>query len=209
LDAGVEFNSRKLAIGATPFVNYFSNYIYLNPTSEHDRLYGNGNQVFFYTQSEVFRYGGEIHTHFQILKSLQLGLLGDYVYSVQLSGEKMGFTLPFSPPASAIFNIKYQRQKIKFIENAYLSVDCRITAPQNNIVPPEETTSGYQVINLSLGGEIKMGNQKIDISMQVQNLFNAKYFNHTSYYRLINIPEPGRNFIVNISIPFSGKKKHE
>ena len=131
------------------------------------------------------------------------------MYSEQMTGEKKGFTLPFSPPASAIFNIKYQKQKIKFVENAYLSLDYRVTAPQNNIVPPEETTNGYQIVNLGLGGDIVFKNQRISISIQVQNLFNTKYFNHTNYYRLINVPEPGRNFIVNISMPFSGKIKQK
>lgn len=209
LDVGVEFASEKFAIGTTPFLNYFSNYIYLNPTSEHDRLYGNGNQIYYYTQSKVFRYGGEIHAHYELLKSLQFGLIGEYVYSEQLSGEKKGFTLPFSPPPSGILNIKYHRQKIKFVEDAYLSIDYRITASQNNIVPPEETTDGYQIINLGLGGDIILEDQRINISMQVQNLLNTKYFNHTSYYRLINVPEPGRNFIINILAPFSGKKKQE
>lgn len=209
MDAGVEFASERFAIGGTPFLNYFTNYIYLNPTSEHDRLYGNGNQVYYYTQSEVFRYGGELHAHYKPLKSLQLGIIGEYVYSEQMTGEKKGFTLPFSPPASAIFNIKYQKQKIKFVENAYLSLDYRVTAPQNSIVPPEEKTDGYQIVNLRLGGDIVLKNQRISISMQVQNLFNTKYFNHTSYYRLINVPEQGRNFIVNISMPFSGKIKQK
>lgn len=209
LDAGIEFISGKTAIGFTPFLNYFKNYIYLNPGSEHDRLYGNGNQVYYYMQSKIFRYGSEIHAHYQVFKSLQLGIMGEYVYSEQLSGEKKGFTLPFSPPASAILNIKYQKQKVKCIENAYLSFDYRLTAPQNNIVPPEEITKGYQVINIGLGGEVKLKNQPVSITLQVQNLLNNKYFNHTSYYRLINVPEPGRNFILNISIPFSGKMKQE
>ncbi len=209
LDAVIEYSSKKFAIGTTPFLNYFSNYIYLNPTSEHDRLYGNGNQVFYYTQSKVFRYGAELHAHYELFKSLQLGIIGEYVYSEQMSGEKKGFTLPFSPAPTGIFNIKFQKQKLKFIEDAYLSVDYRITAPQNNIVPPEETTDGYRLINLGFGGDIILKNQRISISMQVQNLLNTKYFNHTSYYRLINVPESGRNFIVNISMPFSGHLKRE
>jgi len=209
LDVGLEYNSEKCAIGATPFLNYFTNYIYLNPSAEHDRLYGNGNQVYYYTQCEVLRYGAEIHAHYQLLKSLQVGVIGEYVYSEQQSGEKKGFTLPFSPPTSAILNVKYQKQKITFIENAYVSVDYKLTAPQKNIVPPEETTDGYQVINIGLGGDVKLKNQKVTISLQVQNLLNTKYFNHTSYYRLINVPEPGRNFIINISIPFSGKIKRK
>ncbi len=204
-DAGIEYNSDKFAIGVTPFLNYFSKYIYLNPTSEHDRLYGNGNQVYYYTQSAVFRFGGEIHAHYQVLKSLQLGVMGEYVYSEQLSGDKKGFTLPFSPPPSGIFNVKYQKQKIKFLENAYLSVDYRISSAQNNIVPPEERTDGYQLINIVFGGVIRLINQEANFSFQIQNLLNSKYFNHTSYYRLINVPEPGRNFVLNISIPFLEK----
>lgn len=208
-DVGIEHSTKRFAFGTTPFLNYFSNYIYLNPTSEHDRLYGNGNQIYYYTQSKVLRYGFEFHAHYEIFNSLQLGIIGEYVYSKQLSGEKKGFTLPFSPPPSGIINIKYQKQKINFVDNAYVSIDYRITAPQNNIVPPEEKTDGYQLVNLQLGGDIILKKQHINISLQVQNLFNTKYFNHTSYYRLINVPEPGRNFIINISIPFSGIIKHE
>lgn len=209
LDAGIEYRSSKFAIGTTPFLNYFPNYIYLNPSSEHDRLYGNGNQVYYYTQSKVLRYGAEIHAHYELFKGLQLGLIGEYVYSEQHSGEKKGFTLPFSPPASGIINVKYQRRKMKLIENTYISLDYRITAPQNDIVPPEETTDGYQVVNLGFGCDIPMKGQDLTLSLQVQNLFNTKYFNHTSYYRLINVPEAGRSFILNITLPFSGDLKQE
>ncbi len=209
LDVGIEYNAESFAIGVTPFLNCFTNYIYLNPSPNHDRLYGNGNQVYYYTQSEVLRYGAELHAHYQVLKPLQLGIVAEYVYSEQQSGSKKGFTLPFAPPTSAIVNVKYQIRKFKFIENSYLSVDFRITAPQNDVVPPEETTNGYLVMNVGLGGNVNLKNQKVKLSLQVQNLLNTKYFNHTSYYRLINVPEPGRNFIMNITIPFSGGIKQK
>ena len=209
LDAGAELNIPRFAIGISPFVNYFTNYIYLNPTYRHDRLYGNGNQIFNYTQAEVLRFGGEIHAHYNILKLLTLGLIGEYIYAEQLSGEKKGFTLPFSPPAEILVNLKYTRPDLYFIKNAYLSGDCNIIARQERIVPPEEVTPGYQVFHLSAGGDISAWGQLISVRLQIQNLLNTKYFNHTSYYRLINVPEPGRNFIMNISIPFSGKFKQE
>lgn len=203
LDAGIEYESKKFGIGVSPFINYFSNYLYLNPTSRFDRLYGFGNQVFEYTESEVFRFGGEIHARYEITNNLQLGLIGEYVYAEQLSGEKKGFTLPFAPPASAIFNIKYHKPQLAFLTNTFVSLDYRLTATQNNIVPPEEPTDGFQVFNLGLGGDLLLKNQTIDISIQIQNLLNTKYFNHMSYYRLINVPEPSRNFVINVSIPFS------
>lgn len=204
-DGGAEFHHQNFAIGVTPFVNYFSNYIYLNPTSEHDRLYGNGNQVFYYTQSRVFRWGGEIHSHVELTENWQLGLMTDYVYSVQLSGEKKGFTLPFSPPASGLLNLKYSRIKFAGVLNPWFSVDYRLTLRQDNIVPPEEKTPGSSVFNVSLGGNLKISQQLVSIALQVQNLLNTKYFNHTSYYRLINVPEPGRNVVLNVSIPFTIK----
>ncbi|QGY43977.1 TonB-dependent receptor [Maribellus comscasis] len=207
LDLGGEYNSGDFAVGLSPFVNYFPNYIYLNPTSEHDRLYGNGNQVFYYMQSEVLRFGGEIHVHYRVFNPLTVGMIGEYVYSEQLSGEKKGFTLPFSPPASLLFNAKYSKENIGWFKSPYFSVDYKLVARQTRIVAPEEKTPGYQVVNLSLGGDVGFRNQKISIAFQIQNLFNRKYFNHTSYYRLINVPEAGRNFVLNINIPFNNNFK--
>lgn len=203
LDLGAEYSSADFAVGINPFVNYFPNYIYLNPSSEHDRLYGNGNQVFYYKQSEVLRLGGEIHSHYKLLNPLTVGVIGEYVYSEQLSGEKKGFTLPFSPPASLLFNLKYSPRNSKGIRSPYVSVDYKLVARQNRIVPPEEKTDGYQLVNMSLGGDLNFGKESISVAFQIQNLLNRKYFNHTSYYRLINVPEAGRNFVLNINIPFN------
>ncbi len=206
LDLGTEYNSKRFAIGLTPFLNYFSNYIYLNPTSEHDQV--TSLQIFNYTQSKVFRWGGEAHVHYELINNLKLGLIGECVYSQQLSGAKKGYTLPFSPPASMIINLKYQKSRILFLINPYLSLDYRITAAQENIVPPEKTTDGYQIVNLGFGSNFNFLKQNASFSFQVLNLFNTKYFNHTSFYRLINVPEAGRNLVLNISIPFSGTKKN-
>ncbi|MCG8579775.1 MAG: TonB-dependent receptor [Bacteroidales bacterium] len=199
LDAGVEYAEPLFAVGASPFLNYFSNYIYLNPTSEFNQ----GYQVFYYNQSRVLRYGGEIHAHYQLFNALTLGIIGEYVYSRQLSGEKEGYTLPFSPPASAIINLKYRKDILGFAQNAYFSVDYRLTAAQNEVVPPEDPTPGYTLVNIGLGGDIRFKSQTLSVNMQVQNLFNKAYLNHTSYYRLMSIPEQGRNIVLNVSIPFS------
>ena len=205
LDAGLEYKHLDFAIGITPFLNYFSNYIFLNPTSEHDRLYGNGNQIFRYKESEVMRFGGELHAHVQLAKNIQFGAIGEYVYSEQTTGEKEGFTLPFSPPASLLFNLRYDREKFGFINHAYASLDFKLTAAQNRVTPPENPTDGYHLFNFRFGGKLILNQQVVDVSIQVQNLLNAKYFNHTSYYRLINVPEPGRSIVIHVSIPFKIK----
>lgn len=201
LDLGLEWQENKWSVQLSPFFNYFPNYIYLNPTSQHDIYYGAGNQVFEYEQSKVMRYGGELQTRYQFLKSLSGEILVEYLYSEQLSGSKKGYTLPFSPPASALFGLTYSPE-IKNLRDTYFSLDYRFTAEQNQIVPPEKKTASSNVFNLALGTKIRTGQQDLAISLQVQNLFNTKYLNHTSFYRLIELPEASRNIILSVKIPF-------
>ncbi|WP_166923195.1 TonB-dependent receptor [Flavobacterium poyangense] len=201
VDLGMEWQGNKWSVQLSPFFNYFTNYIYLNPTSQHDIYYGAGNQVFEYEQSKVMRYGTELQARYQFLKNLSGEILAEYLYSEQLSGSKKGYTLPFSPPPSVLFNITYSPE-IKSLKNTYFSFDYRYTAEQNQIVPPERKTPSSNVFNLGIGTKVKTGQQNMLISLQVQNLFNAKYLNHTSFYRLIELPEASRNIILSVKIPF-------
>ena len=147
------------------------------------------------------RYGGELQTRYQFTPHLSCEILAEYLYSEQLSGSKKGYTLPFSPPASVLFGLNYSPE-IKYLKDTYFSIDYRFTAAQNQIVPPEKKTASSNVFNLSFGTKIKSGQQDFILSMQVQNLFNTKYLNHTSFYRLIELPEASRNIILSVKIPF-------
>jgi len=201
-DLSLGWNAENWSVQASPFYNYFPNYIYLNPTAEHDYYYGAGNQVFQYAQSRVMRYGGEIQLKWKFIENLSTELLGEYLYAEQLSGDKKGYTLPFSPPLSALLNLTWS-PAIKSLNNTYLSFDYRITAAQDNIVPPEKKTPGYQIINVQAGTDLHLYGQPLTISLQAQNLLNTRYLNHTSFYRLIELPEAGRNIILALKIPFS------
>ncbi|OXA82150.1 TonB-dependent receptor [Flavobacterium frigidimaris] len=201
LDLGMEWKSNKWSVQLSPFFNYFPNYIYLNPTSLHDIYYGAGNQVFEYEQSKVMRYGGELQVRYHFTPLFTGEILAEYLYSEQLSGSKKGYTLPFSPPASILFGLNYTPE-IKNLSGTYFSIDYRYTAAQNQIVPPEKKTASSSVFNLAFGTKVKAGQQDFILSFQIQNLFNTKYLNHTSFYRLIELPEASRNIILSVKIPF-------
>ena len=201
LDLGLEWQDSKWTVQLSPFFNYFPNYIYLNPTSKLDVYYGAGNQVFEYEQSKVMRYGGELQTKFQFHKNISAEILAEYLYAKQVSGNKKGYTLPFSPPASVLLGLTFNPE-IKNVTDTYFTIDSRVTAAQNQIVPPEKKTAASQVFNLAMGTKVKARKQELAISLQVQNLFNTRYLNHTSFYRLIELPEAGRNIILSLKIPF-------
>ncbi len=200
-DLSLGWNAGRWSIQLSPFYNYFPNYIYLNPTPNHDYNYGAGNQIFQYTQSRVMRYGGELQVKYNIWKNLSTEVLAEYLHAEQLSGDKKGYTLPFSPPVSVLLNLNWSPE-LSRLSGTYLSLDYRITGRQNNIVPPEKTSPGYRIVNLQGGTRLQLYRQPLMLSLQAQNLLNTKYLNHTSFYRLIELPEAGRNIVLSLKIPF-------
>ncbi len=201
LDIDINHTSKQFSVGISPFFNLFDNYIYLNPTSNYYETL----QIYEYTQSKVFRVGGEINASTTVLKNLQLEASAEYVYSRQANGAKKDFTIPFSPPLSGLFSANYQFKNFLFLTKPQLIADFRITAAQNEIVPPEEKTEGYQILNMSLVTEMDIfkNNQLVEMRVKLNNVFNTKYYNHTSFYRLIDVPEAGRNLSISLTIPFN------
>ncbi len=200
-DFGAEFKKGKIHIDFNPFFQYFPNYIYLNPTSGFDFLYGAGNQIYEYTQSKVQRYGAELKAGIHFSDTFRTEILGEYVYSEQLSGSKKGYNLPFAPAPSALIGFTYEPKFSRTLSDSYLGVDFKIGAMQNRIVPPERVTDGYQILNLNAGTDVMVDGKKVNFYFQIQNLLNTKYFTHTNFYRLIGVPEAGRNFVLTLKVP--------
>ena len=199
LDMGLVFQNEKWFAEFSPFINYFPNYIYLNPTSE----YYEAQQVFYHSEAEVFRAGGEMVLSYAILPTLKIATDIEYIYSLQLSGSKKGYTLPFSPPATSNIELKYSSLNTNgLLKNPSLGMDIRLVASQNNIVPPEKKTAGFALLNFSAAAGVKIYKQLVEINFQLTNALNTRYYDHTSFYRLVEVPGQGRNFVVNVLIPF-------
>ncbi|HEY9551607.1 MAG TPA: TonB-dependent receptor, partial [Prevotella sp.] len=198
IDAGINWSNGTVDFQLDPYLNYFPNYIYMNPTAE----YYEGLQLYHYTQSRVLRYGFEAQFTYRILRCLEAELKGEYLYAEQLSGEKKGFTLPFSTPWSADCGLKYSFMANKPGQAGYVALNVHVVGSQNNIVPPENPTKGYYTVNMTLGKDFTFKGCAIHVNVSAENLLNRRYYDHTSYYRLIDVPEPGRNLAVMIGLDF-------
>ena len=203
-DLNIEYISPRFGFELSPFFNYFPGYIYLDPSYMLDYLYGAGNQVFNYTQNEVMRFGGEVRVRYDPARNISAVLTGDYVYSEQLSGNKKGFTIPFSPPFSLRLSMMFSPEGRGILQEPFAGFDIEYAGEQTRIVPPEKKTSAYELVHLVAGTTVLLNKRQFDLSFRVHNLLNRKYMNHVSYYRLINAPEAGRNFIISLKVPFSG-----
>lgn len=82
-----------------------------------------------------------------------------------------------------------------YVEHQYI-------ADQNRVARNEDPTPGAQLLHLGAGFRIPMSGTDIEVTLSARNLLNTKYYNHLSFYRKVEIPEPGRNFQLLIKIPF-------
>lgn len=189
LDAGAYWGNERVELLAETYGHYFPNYIYLNPTAE----YKEGLQLYTHTQSRVFRWGFEATIDWRLSDKLHAALTGEYVYSTQLSGEKTGYSLPFSPPAVATLQLKYQPRAAWTGADGFIALHGKVVGNQYAIVPPEKPTDGYRTLALSAGRSFRWGSHRLRLLLRCDNLLNTRYFDHTSYYRLMDVPEPGRH----------------
>lgn len=89
------------------------------------------------------------------------------------------------------------------MSDTWISVDFKMVSAQNNIVPPEKKTPGYHLLNIGAGSTLKAGKQSLEINLRITNLLNRRYLDHTGFYRLIEVPDPGRGFQLSLRMPFS------
>ena len=203
-DLSVAWENTYVRVQADPFVGYFPNYIYLNPTAD----YREGLQLYRYNQSRVIRAGGEVMLTVRPWKHLDINLQGEYLFACQLSGDKAGYGLPFSPPWRLMPEVRFHWNPMVRTQSTdrpwkgYAAVNVRICGAQRDIVPPEKPTDGWWTLNMSVGQQLELEQCRLNIGLTADNILNIKYYDHTSYYRLIDIPEAGWNISVMASVEF-------
>ena len=195
VDATAGWSSDAVEVQVEPYLNYFPNYIYLSPTAQ----YVEGLQLYHYTQARVLRYGLEAELVWHIDSHWQLNTQGEFLYARQKSGEKKGYTLPFSTPWSMDVGGKY---RFDHQGEGFVGLNAHIVGSQHEIVPPEKPTDGYWTLNLSAGKYFHLSRATLNVAIHADNLLNRRYYDHTSYYRLIDVPEPGRNVSVKVGVEF-------
>lgn len=203
-DLSLIYRKKKLKVEASPFFNWFDNYIFLAPTGKFATItvdeavypFPEPGQVYEYRQSPVLHTGGELSINYQLHRQLKLGWAQSFVW---LQNTRTGDFLPFTPPYNTYFTMEVStpKRKEKTIGQLYAQVQWGIYTRQERTARNEEATPGYNIINLAAGGSIGTSH-RIDVSLRIQNIMNTRYFNHLAIYRQINLPEPGRNISISV-----------
>jgi len=198
LDASYLYEKDGISISATPFASWFSNYIHLSPTGEWSVL-PHAGQIYRYLGTEAIFAGAELSFSIDFLSCMNYSFSGEYVYTYNPDEHT---SLSFSPPPSMRNTLTWKKDDFR------LYAELHSIANQNRVAKNENTTLGANLINAGGSISLPIGSiTKVDVSLSLRNLLDTKYFNHLSFYRKVEIPEPGRNLQLLIKIPFKSKLK--
>ncbi|MDR2027576.1 MAG: TonB-dependent receptor [Prevotellaceae bacterium] len=197
LDASYVCEYGGVMFTASPFVSRFDRYIYLKPTGEWSIL-PHAGQIYRYTGVKAVFAGTEVELKIDLPHSLTYRITGEYVYTYNLDEYT---PLSFSPPASVRNSLAWSYKILQ------LNVELQSVAAQNRVARNEDITRGTNLLHFGATLKIPLKETMADITFSLQNIFNTKYYNHLSFYRKVEIPEPGRNFQLLIKIPFKNRLK--
>jgi iron complex outermembrane receptor protein len=198
VDLGLYFKHKNLAIDFTPFVNYFDNYIYLSPSAKFSPLPDAG-QIYLYKETKALFYGFESSLAWQINKWILNEASIEYVWNQNLNNQ---LPLPFTPPLSILDEISLKPFKHKQLKEFNFSITGQYFAPQYRVDRNEPETNDYFLINISLSNSFCIMKTNFSIYLQLRNATDAKYLNNMSRYRILNLPEQGRNIQVLLKYEF-------
>ncbi len=201
-DLNATYKNKRFFASVTPFISRYDQYIYLAPTGRFSTLPGSGT-LWEYRQNDAFFMGIESTVNAELVTGLEMSVGVEYVHNQNLDTR---LPLPLTPPLSVLTSLEYRKNATqKWLDNWYVSADVRWANAQNRTDRNERATEGYILIGASLGAEMRFWSQPVIIRLRGMNLTNAFYLNHLSRYRLLNLPEQGRNVSIQLKIPLDFK----
>lgn len=198
IDFQSNYQTENFRLSFSPYLYYFTNYIYLKPTGEFSVLPHSG-QIYRFSQTEAILTGFELESNYSFGK-FNTEIVFEYIYNRQI---KEKYPLPFTPPFNVFAKADYSLlEESKFFENSVVYVNGKYFAEQNRIAQNEEITPSSVVFGAGFSSDLNFGKIKPKLTLSVQNIFDTKYYSHMSFYRALEIPEQGRNIQVMISYNF-------
>ena len=193
-DLGVHLNLDQFLIDVSGFYNKINDYIFISPS---DETTSNGSIIYYYNQTNAKIYGTELSANYKPYKWLNFNLS----YNFLIGKQNDGSYLPYIPQNKLRASFNISKTKLGKLSNLYFKTEILVASNQDNPSIYETKTSGYTLLNLGLGANIK----SFIVSLQANNLFNKTYVDHLSTLKDLGYNNIGRNITATIKIPFTIK----
>ncbi|OCB76654.1 TonB-dependent receptor [Flavobacterium crassostreae] len=191
-DVNLEYKTNHFEFFANGFYNHINNYIYTTPTG----TVLEDNDVFKYIQNNAKLYGAEIglHVHPHPLDWLHYQTSFETVTGKKQNGDY----LPLIPANNWNNTLRGEFKIKKWLENGFAALTTSSTLNQNNVSGFETRSNAYTLVNLGLGGTIKLGKTTVNANLNANNLLDKKYIAHLSRLKTDGIANIGRNIVLGL-----------
>lgn len=203
IDLSIHLHRSNITFDVAGFYNFINNYIFIAPTGD---MTVDGIGIYKYNQTNSTLFGGEAGIHFHPVKYKWLHF--ETTYSSVTGKQDNGDYLPFIPANKLNFEVRAEKRELLFFENTFFTLNSGIAFAQNNAAPDETVTEGYQLFDVSIGGNLTVNNQNIALKISATNIFDTKYIDHLSTLKEVGLYNPGRNISLTVKVPFGNELKN-
>ncbi|MFK5972609.1 MAG: TonB-dependent receptor [Flavobacteriaceae bacterium] len=196
IDIALEYKNEHIEIFINGFYNTIDRLIYIEPNGD----FVEEDPVFLYRQQNASLYGGELgfHLHPHPLDWLHIESSFETVTGKLSNGNH----LPLIPANTLTNTLRVEFDKNKdWLKTAYAFLSLRSVFSQSNVGDFENTSKGYNLLNMGIGGEIALFKQQMNIRLSCNNILNKAYVSHLSRLKVDDIANIGRNINIGLSIP--------
>jgi iron complex outermembrane receptor protein len=194
LESSVSFGYSKSKWSSKLSATFFhiSNYIVGAPDASLIPMTIGANGVKVYTALDYATlFNMDLNLDYQILESLKWQ--GQLVYAY--GKESNNRNLPFISPLSYFSAFNYLKNRI----SASIAVVGNATQSKFSSYYGENETPDYAVLNASVGYSFYVEKSKWNVRAGIENVFDTYYSTFSSWN---NIPNKGRNFVLNLNFGF-------
>jgi len=192
-DVNFEYKNTHIEFFANGYFNHINNYIYSSPSGNQIE----GVDVYNYVQNNSELYGGELglHLHPHPLDWLHLETSFETVTGQQQNGDY----LPLIPANNWSNTLRTEFNGKSWLVDSFTSLNFLTTFDQKKVSGYETSSNGYTLVNLAVGGKIKIGKTTFDVNLNGNNLFDKSYIPHLSRLKNDGIPSIGRNIVFGVN----------
>ena len=204
---GLNYVGSNWGISASVFSNVISNFIYLvnrgdSLVAKQDGAYKK-MPVFQFKQKDASFVGFEAKLEIHPVKINWLNFSSTYSNTTaELTG---GRAVPQIPPYKINNELILKRNVYKPISESYLRIAYNYVWSQDRVFTNEMTTPAYNIINLSVGGNVMLLKQKFMLALGANNLLNTGYYDHLSRLRQYGVQSMGINIFFTVKVPIQLK----
>jgi iron complex outermembrane receptor protein len=196
----LNYSGGRFNLELTGYTNRIKNYIYLNPTEEQFVSLRGTFNVFEYLQTDAFFIGADLSAIWTVDSNWELFSRGSFVRAKNTAENSY---LPFIPTDRIETGISYQlesgiNKNISKISFSNLAVAKQIREPDFDLAP---APPAYMLWNLGIRTGIQFGDNKLNLGVHVNNLFDTAYKDYMNRFRYFS-HELGRNFIIKLNYEF-------